>query len=192
MITRPVYNIGVLVEPTYIFAGDNWYKTNWSDWNDIPIAPLRKFTPSGWTTASVYRFNDGYREINITDGKRYIDPFDGTSLLTEHSEIHNSVFTQKLSFPIDESTYTNYLVTGIYIDDYAWERCDSDYREGDIEEPHYWRTNIYKYTISNGKTFVTNKKIVLSHAVDLSDTTTIKPVYPYSNKVWRIHTLENN
>ena len=88
-----------------------------------------------------YKFNDGYRSLNISGVKKYIDPTNGTSLLDQNSPFHEKVFDGMLSFPFP-SNYSSHYPEGIYIYD-SW-RIVIQQVNPDSQYNYYFAT-LYKF-----------------------------------------------
>ena len=145
------------------------------------IYPLTRWAttvwPNGTTTYTANLFQDGYRQLNISGGTKYIDPFDGVSILPAHSSVHNKNFTQKLSFPFPNN-YSSYFLHGIYMKDSNWYDADSYYNHPEYK---YYANTFYRF--NNGEQFGSGVIVIkiLRSAWDNS-----APIYDYSTNEWEI------
>ena len=184
MITRPIVNIAELYAPCWDAYEYDVHKTNWT--SSAPVVG-RTISVSGWVRSSdLVRFHDGYRQLSAVSYKKYIDPFTGNPSDT-NSIIDLKWFTQKLSYPISSSTYSNYLASGIYLPDGGWYR-DKDASDDVSEEGTRvnW-SNEEILRVDNGEVADNYGKITVYYTVDpnsQSSESMGRPKYPYTG--WTI------
>lgn len=146
-----------------------------------PYYPLTRWTqevwPNGTTKYTANNFQDGYRQLNVSGGTKYIDPFDGVSILPAHSTVHNKNFTQKLSFPFPNN-YSSYFLDGIYMNDNNWYDADSYYSHSEYK---YYANTFYRF--NNGEQLGSGVIVI---KILRSDWDNYAPIYDYSTNEWEI------
>lgn len=189
MITKLIYEIAVTTPPEWLKMSSGQYRIGTSG-TTPPYTSGDQFLSTSWTLSDYWEYTDGFKELNIGGSAttKYINPFDGTSLTDNHSAINNYYFSQILNIPINQSTYSAYLLNGVYLNDNNWESYTFESTPQSVTgNPHpasgnYWYNKLYVYN---------NGEQTIGHIIlESTDAENNPPKYPYNTNIYYVNKID--